>query len=53
MALTAKSAYDKERQEMFDELRHLIASKHQVPEHLGYHTIREFIEAFKNYKEDK
>lgn len=34
MALTAKSAHDKERQKLFEELRHLISSKHQVPDHV-------------------
>lgn len=39
MALTAKTAHDKERQEMFDHIRHLVGSKHQVPDHLSMDTL--------------
>lgn len=34
MALTAKSAVDLERQKIFEQIRHAIGIKHQVPANL-------------------
>lgn len=34
--LSAKSAHDNERQKLFDEIRHVVGSTHQVPTYLNF-----------------
>lgn len=37
--LSAKSAHDKERQQLFDKIRHIIGTKHQVPDYLTMYEL--------------
>jgi hypothetical protein len=39
MALAAKTTHQLEKQKLFSEIRHYVACKHDVPEHLDWETL--------------
>lgn len=49
MAVTAKSAYEQERQALFNNIRHFVSTKCEPPQHLTYGVMLEIMELLQGY----